>query len=132
MTGEDIEGGKFDLSDYRGKVVVLSFSGFWCGPCRSMYPYERTLVSRLAGKPFALVEINSDGDKNRVRENMAKENITWRHIWDGGSTEGPLAKAWQIRAWPTFFVLDARGVIRHKAVGEPGGALLEWVEALVK
>src|SRR5262249_48701538 len=30
MTGEDIEGEKFDLSDYRGKVVVLSFSGYWC------------------------------------------------------------------------------------------------------
>ncbi len=38
IEGEDASGGRFKLSDYRGKVIVLSFSGNWCGPCREMYP----------------------------------------------------------------------------------------------
>ncbi len=38
---QDVDGKPFRLSDYRGNVVVLTFSGNWCGPCQAMYPHER-------------------------------------------------------------------------------------------
>jgi len=82
-----------------------------------MYPHERSLVKRLEGKPFALLGVNSD-TKDRVRQAMKKENITWRSWWDGGNTEGPIAKAWNVSGWPTIYVLDAKGVIRYKNVRE--------------
>jgi peroxiredoxin len=82
-----------------------------------MYPHERSLVKRLEGKPFALLGVNSD-TKERVRQAMKKENITWRSWWDGGNTEGPIAKAWNVSGWPTIYVLDAKGVIRYKNVRE--------------
>ena len=82
-----------------------------------MYPHERSLVKRLEGKPFALLGVNSD-TKERVRQAMKKENITWRSWWDGGNTEGPIAKAWNVSGWPTIYVLDAKGVIRFKNVRE--------------
>ena len=82
-----------------------------------MYPHERSLVKRLEGKPFALLGGNSD-TKDRVRQAMKKENITWRSWWDGGNTEGPIAKAWNVSGWPTIYVLDAKGVIRYKNVRE--------------
>ena len=82
-----------------------------------MYPHERSLVKRLEGKPFALLGVNSD-TKDRLRQAMKKENITWRSWWDGGNTEGPIAKAWNVSGWPTIYVLDAKGVIRGKNVRE--------------
>jgi peroxiredoxin len=82
-----------------------------------MYPHERSLVKRLEGKPFALLGVNSD-TKDRVRQAMKKENITWRSWWDGGNTGGPIAKAWNVSGWPTIYVLDAKGVIRYKNVRE--------------
>src|SRR5688572_33223586 len=78
-----------------------------------MYPHERSLVKRLEGKPFALLGINSDS-KERLRKAMTKEKITWRSWWDGGNTEGPIAKAWNVKGWPTIYVLDHKGVIRHR------------------
>ena len=78
-----------------------------------MYPHERSLVKRLEGKPFALLGVNSD-TKERVRQAMKKENITWRSWWDGGNTEGPIAKAWNVSGWPTIYVIDAKGVIRAR------------------
>ena len=60
IEGEDADGHRFKLSDYRGKVVVLTFSGNWCGPCRAMYPQERELVARLKDRPFALLSVNTD------------------------------------------------------------------------
>src|SRR5262249_8706783 len=44
ITGGDLDGVPFKLSDYRGKVVLVVFSGEWCGICRSQYPYERLLL----------------------------------------------------------------------------------------
>ena len=48
-----------------------------------MYPHERSLVKRLAGKPFALLGINSDSDKDDLKKVMEKEQITWRSWWNG-------------------------------------------------
>jgi peroxiredoxin len=80
-----------------------------------MYPHERSLVKRLEGQPFALLGVNSD-PKDRLRQAMKKENITWRSWWDGGSTDGPIARAWNVSSWPTIYVIDAKGVIRNKNV----------------
>ncbi len=68
VEGEDVDGKRFRLSDYRGKVVVLTFSGNWCGPCRAMYPHERNLVERMKGRPFELLSVNTDEDKATLRK----------------------------------------------------------------
>jgi hypothetical protein len=82
-----------------------------------MYPHERSLVKRLEGKPFALIGVNSDPDRVALKEHMKKENITWRSFWGGpDGTSGPIATRWNVRSWPTIFVLDAKGVIRFKNV----------------
>jgi peroxiredoxin len=94
-----------------------------------MYPHERSLVKRLEGKPFALLGINSDS-KERLRKAMTKEKITWRSWWDGGNTEGPIAKAWNVKGWPTIYVLDHKGVIRYRDVREK--ELDAAVDALLK
>jgi hypothetical protein len=80
-----------------------------------MYPHERSLVERMQGKPFVLLGINSD-KKERVQAAIERENITWRSWWDGGSTGGPIARQFEVRGWPTIFVLDHQGVIRFKNV----------------
>ena len=93
-----------------------------------MYPHERSLVKKLENKPFALLGINSD-PKDRLREVMKKENITWRSWWDGGDTSGPIARAWNVSGWPTIYVLDHKGVIRFKNVR--GEAMDKAVEQLL-
>ena len=94
-----------------------------------MYPHERSLVKKMENKPFALLGINSD-PRERLREVMKKENITWRSWWDGGDTSGPIARAWNVSSWPTTYVLDHKGVIRFKNVR--GEAMDTAVEQLVE
>jgi peroxiredoxin len=114
IEGRDIDGKVFKLSDYRGKVVLLTFSGNWCGPCRAMYPYERKLVERLKGKPFAALSVNTDLREEHLEEAIRKGEITWRCWWDGSS--GPIVKQWNIQGFPAVFILDSRGLIRYKEI----------------
>jgi hypothetical protein len=82
-----------------------------------MYPHERSLVKRLADQPFALLGVNSDKDLEKLQGVLKEENITWRSFWNGEKgTSGPISTAWNVRSWPTIYVLDHNGVIRYKNV----------------
>ena len=95
-----------------------------------MIPHERSLVKKLENRPFALIGVNSDSSLDKLKEAVEKEQITWRSFFDGGSTNGPIATAWTVTGWPTIYVLDANGVIRHKNLR--GDALEAAVLALVE
>ena len=45
---------------------------------------------------------------------IKRESITWRSWWDGGNTQGPIATQWNVKGWPTLYILDHNGIIRHK------------------
>jgi peroxiredoxin len=93
-----------------------------------MYPHERSLVAKLKDKPFVLIGVNSD-PLDKARAAVQRENLTWRSFWDGGNTRGPIATAFQVRGWPTIYVLDHEGVIRYKNVR--GEALEKAIEDLL-
>jgi hypothetical protein len=96
----------------------------------AMFPHERSLVKRLEGKPFALIGVNSDRDRYELKKVMEKEQITWRSFFDGGSTQGPIASKWNVRSWPTIYVIDSKGLIRYKNVR--GEAMDAAVDTLLK
>lgn len=128
IEGEDADGRTFKLGDYRGKVIVLTFSGNWCGPCRAMYPEERELVTLMEGKPFALLSVNTDEDRETLKKSIAAGEVTWRCWWDG-APGGPLCTRWGIELFPTVHVLDHRGVIRYRDLG--GEELKTAVDSLL-
>ncbi len=81
-----------------------------------MYPHERSLVKRLKDEPFALIGVNSDDDREELKKVIAKQGITWRSFWNGGSKSGPISTRWNVTGWPTIYVLDHAGVIRFRDV----------------
>ncbi|MCI0681602.1 MAG: TlpA family protein disulfide reductase [Gemmataceae bacterium] len=131
IDGEDVVTGKpLRLSDFKGKVVLLCFWGNWSPPCRDLFPQQRALAKRLGGKPFTLLGVNSDKDREKTRTVIAKEQLAWPHFWNGGGRDGPIAKRYGVRVWPTIYVLDADGVIRVRNVTGP--ALDEAIDRLLK
>ena len=95
-----------------------------------MYPHERSLVKRLAGAPFALLGINSDTDREKTKQVLEEKNLTWRSWWNGGGTRGPISTRWNVKGWPTIYVLDHKGTIRFKGVrGEAMDAAVDTLLA---
>lgn len=93
-----------------------------------MYPHERSLVDKMKDKPFVLIGVNTD--KRETGKKAVKDNnLTWRSFSDG-STSGKICKAWFIRSFPSIFVIDHKGKIRHMNLrGDP---LEKAIEKLVE
>jgi hypothetical protein len=105
-------------------------------------PHGLALVERLKDRPFAWIGVDSDAPDDpelralpferklepvrlHVRRELAELGVTWRNAIDGG-TDGPWSTRWNVRAWPTVFVLDASRRIRYR------GADFEKIEATVE
>jgi hypothetical protein len=91
----------------------------------------------MEDKPFALLAVNTNGYAvDQLKKVMDKENLNWRSFADakqGDSFFGPICSKWNLMGTPTLYVLDHKGVIRHKWIGSPGEkAIDEALEKLVK
>ena len=122
VIGNDLDGKEMKLTDFRGKVVLLSFWANWCGFCRQMYPHEKALVKKYANRPFALVGVNGDNDQEELRRELKRHGITWRS-WADAS--GKIRGRWQTDALPEVFILDHKGVIRHHYQGLVRGTVID-------
>jgi hypothetical protein len=98
----------------------------------AMVPAEKALAERMKGRPFALLGVNGDDDRDRVKSVSAREGITWRSFWNGGA-QGPITVRWGLRHWPTVYLIDAKGVIRDDGLDSlrNGPAFDEAIEAVV-
>ncbi len=129
IIGQDVDGKPLRLSDSRGKVVVLTFSGEWCPPCRANAKFFRDLLKPQAQEatPCVILEVNTDETRDPLRKALGAGDITWPCWFDGGLT-GPITVAWGVRSFPTIYVLDAQGVIRAKDIrGEATAAAVAKV-----
>jgi len=128
IEGVDVHGKPLKLSDYRGKVVALVFWDTGCGPCMREIPREKALVKRMKGRPFAMLGVNTDAGAGAARKAMEAQGVTWPNWHDGGPGEGPIARLYRVRGYPTL-VIDAGGKIRSKF--SRGDSLDRLVEELV-
>ena len=137
IVGKDTEGVEFALEDYRGNIVALIFSGQWCGPCRGEYPYQRGMLEAFKDRDVVLLGVNSDAVLDTIVHAKDRERLDYRTWWDGHSqpdadlvaAEGPIATQWNVVGWPTIYVIDDEGVIRH--ADKRGGALVAAVDKLL-
>jgi RNA polymerase sigma factor (sigma-70 family) len=135
ITGKDSEGKPMALSEFRGKVVVLDFGTHeHCGGCKVVYPRQRELVEKHKARPFAILGINSGDRLETLKELAAKKEVTWRCWFDGDDIlhPGPITARWNIKGYPTFLVLDHRGVIRFKDLHPFDPQFDPAIEALIK
>jgi hypothetical protein len=88
-----------------------------------LHAYERSLVSKYAGRPFVVLGVNLDRDRDMLRRVEESQNITWPSWWDGRDLR--IAERWHIQGLPGVFLLDAKGVIRLTSEGPPEPEKLE-------
>lgn len=109
------EGEHIALEDLRGKVVLLDFWGTWCPPCVESVPDLRDLYKRYAKNGnFTILGISSDDEEEEWREFTVKNKMVWPQYRD---KDHRLLRAFGIRAFPTYILIDHEGIVRFSSVG---------------
>lgn len=106
--GLDVAGKPVKVSDYRGKLVVISFWASWCGPCLRELPMLSGLQSGVGREHLQVVAINLNEPK-RDFEQFLRLNpaLDMRHIRDPGT----IARQYGVTVVPNLFVIDQRGAV---------------------
>lgn len=115
IISKDLMGNEVKLSDYSGNVIVLDVWATWCGPCIKMIPHQLKMVERLKNKPFQLISISLDEKVATINKFQQKTKMPWVN-WHNGKTGGVIDD-WSITQYPTIFILDNKGIIRHRSNG---------------
>ncbi|MFO0788545.1 MAG: TlpA disulfide reductase family protein [Pirellulales bacterium] len=115
IVGTHLDGRPLKLAEFRGRVVVLSFWFTGCGPCMALISEERKLIEKFKDRPFSLIGICGDEDREQANKTAAEEKITWP-CWFDGSTNGPIHRDYNITSWPRLYLLDQNGRIADKDV----------------
>ncbi len=136
IVGKDLAGRELRLSALRGKTVLLCFWGDWCVAARALYPVQRALAARYAERAFTILGVNSDPEADVAAAVIAREELSWPNLWEGPEgTAGAIATRWHLHAWPSWYLIDAQGVVRSRWRGAPAREALEselerWVPKL--
>lgn len=116
---ETLDGDHLWVSQLKGKVVVLDFWASWCRPCIAALPSMKRLAQAHGDRPFVLLSISGDANGARLREFVANHELGWTQCWDGNSDA---QRAYGVRGFPTYFVIDPAGRISYVKSGWGRGA----------
>lgn len=115
---KDKDGNEINISDYKGRVVLLDFWGSWCGPCRASHPHLKELYSKYKDRGFEIIAIADEKAKTPEAQKTAwlaaieKDGITWVHILNNDGVEKQnMVKDYHVSEFPTKILLDKEGKI---------------------
>jgi cytochrome c biogenesis protein CcmG/thiol:disulfide interchange protein DsbE len=125
----DLSGRPLQLNQFRGRVVLLNFWATWCGPCITEIPIFARWQRQYGDAGLQVIGVSMDDDESAVKRFVAKHDVSYP-ILMGDAKLGELFGG--VFGLPQSFLIDARGRIVWRGVGEPNmEALRSKIEGLI-
>ncbi len=133
FTLQDDQGNTVQLSDLRGKPVLVNLWASWCAPCKAEMPAMQAVYETYASQGFTILAVNTtfQDQKESALAFSQSLGLTFPILFD---MDGKVASQYQVRAMPTSFFIDQEGVVQHMVIGGPmsEGLLRAEVEKLLE
>jgi thiol-disulfide isomerase/thioredoxin len=109
VTGELLDGARYDVSQDRGKVVVVNFWGSWCAPCRAEADDLEKTYQATKDKGVTFVGVNSRDDRDAAKA-FERGRVTYPSIYD---FDGKVALQFDVTqtSTPATLIIDRQGRI---------------------
>lgn len=98
------------LAATRGDVVYVDFWASWCGPCRQSMPLLESMQQKYGKRGFRVIGVNKDVSIVDARRFLRQVPVGFTLVHDGGDK---LAQAFDVKAMPSGYLVDRRGVVRY-------------------
>lgn len=102
------------LYESKGKVVLVNFWATWCPPCIEEMPSLVRLVDGMASDDLLVLAVNVNENRKRVAAIASKMGFNFPVLLDNSNS---VAKAWDVKVYPSSFLIDKQGLLRFKAIG---------------
>jgi len=118
-----LDGARLTSDSLRGQVVLVNFWATWCFPCRAEMPLLQAMHERHRAAGFALLGFSVDQEgPDVVRRFVEERSISYPIAIVGAEEERAFGG---IRGYPTSFLIDRKGTVRHAVIGPLAPATLE-------
>jgi thiol-disulfide isomerase/thioredoxin len=118
-----LDGARLTPDALRGRVVLVNVWATWCGPCRAEMPLLQRMYERHRDRGLVVLGLSVDvGGDASVRTFLRERGVTYPVAVVG---PGGAAAFGAVRGYPTSFLLDRAGVVRHAVLGPLAPASLE-------
>lgn len=114
---ENIDGQKVQLSDFKGKKVILNLWATWCPPCKAEMPHMKDFYQEQKGKDVEIVAVNittSEKNPESVEQFVKDFGLTFPILLD---ETGEIGDVYQAITIPTSYFIDTNGIIHKRIVG---------------
>jgi thiol-disulfide isomerase/thioredoxin len=115
--GDSEADGGVNLSDLRGKVVLIDFWATWCSPCVDQLPELQRLHSRYHDRGLEIVGAHSKREAKSLPDYLKNHPLSWHTVVD---SSGGLMDSYSVKGIPCAFLVDRRGVLRVAMVHDCG------------
>jgi thiol-disulfide isomerase/thioredoxin len=108
----------------KGSVVYVDFWASWCGPCRLSMPLLDSMQKRYGARGLRVVGVNKDVSLTDAQRFLRGTPVNFALVQDSGDR---IAKAFDVKAMPSGYLADRRGVVRyvHRGFNSDSEAALE-------
>lgn len=114
----DMHGKTVQLSDLKGKVVILDFWATWCKPCRDEFKELKQLTEKFASNPkVAFLIINAKGSKDSMEKIIEFENQNNYQLPFYKDYSGFATSNMKVSSYPTLVLIDKKGNLRYSHSG---------------
>lgn len=119
FTLPDLNGHAQQLSQFRGKIVLLNFWATWCKPCTTEMPAMQSCYDKLRDKGLVVLAVNELEDDAKVREHIKSYGHTFPVLMDH---DNRVANMYGVYGLPVSVFIDERGIVQEYI---KGGTLTE-------
>lgn len=126
---EDLQGKKVSLEDYRGKVVFMNIWATWCDPCREEMPSMEMLYKKMKGRPFEILAVSVDRDKDKVVAFRDEYKLTFPILLD---KRRKITRIYRTTGVPETFIIDSDGVVAEKVIGARNWSEMSSVKKIME
>lgn len=114
------DGENMQLSDLKGKVVLIDFWASWCSPCRKENPEMVKLYNKYKDDGFTIFGVSLDKKRNDWLNAIEKDSLVWDHVSDLKGWKSKAAKKYNVSSIPHTVLVDEEGrIIANGLRGEP-------------
>jgi cytochrome c biogenesis protein CcmG, thiol:disulfide interchange protein DsbE len=111
----DLDGNALQLSDLRGRPVIVNFWASWCGPCVDEFPLLKRALAGHRADDLVVVGIVFRDNSEAARDFMARMGADWTAAMDPGELT---ARSFGIFAPPESVFIDRDGIVRGRQIGQ--------------